>query len=280
MPDGSFWPRVSIVTPSYNQGQFLEETIRSVLLQGYPDLEYIIIDGGSTDNSVEIIKKYAPWLSYWVSEKDNGQSQAVNKGFEKSTGTILAWINSDDYYYPNVLSPIAHKFVKYPKIALLHGYEHYVDIYGNVTEVYFPCFKSARAVTLYSGNTLLQITCFFRRQVFFAVGKLDETLHCYLDHDLFLRMSYYYPSKYIPLCVGAFRRYSSQKSAKEEICNSERNRVQMRFLSQVKIPSWKYNLLSLWYSTAFVWKANGFCGVFKGAKRRTRRWLQTLFQAY
>src|SRR4051812_31180515 len=97
------WPRVSIVTPSYMQGDFLEETIRSVLLQGYPDLEYFIIDGGSTDRSVEIIRRYEPWLAGWVSEKDAGQPAAVNKGWNRASGDILAYINSDDWYYPGAL---------------------------------------------------------------------------------------------------------------------------------------------------------------------------------
>src|SRR5579885_3553995 len=97
--DGSPWPRISIVTPSYNQGQFIEETIRSVLLQGYPDLEYIVIDGGSTDQSVEIIRKYERWLTYWVSEKDRGQAHAINKGFSSVTGELFNWINSDDLSY-------------------------------------------------------------------------------------------------------------------------------------------------------------------------------------
>src|SRR6185312_15779847 len=92
----SIGPRVSIVTPSYNQGQFIEETIRSVLLQGYSNLEYIVIDGGSTDNTVEIIKRYEPWLSYWVSEPDAGQTNAINKGFAVATGEIFGFINSDD----------------------------------------------------------------------------------------------------------------------------------------------------------------------------------------
>lgn len=115
MPDGSNWPRISIVTPSYNQGQFIEETIRSVLLQGYPNLEYIIIDGGSTDNTLEIIKKYSPWLDYWVSEKDRGQSDALNKGFAISTGEICAYINSDDIFLPNALSKVISAYTKNPE---------------------------------------------------------------------------------------------------------------------------------------------------------------------
>src|SRR5213592_2149932 len=97
-PDGYPWPRISIVTPSYNQGQFIEETIRSVLLQGYPNLEYIVIDGGSTDESIAILRKYEKWIAHWVSERDKGQSEAINKGFAQATGEIFAWLNSDDVY--------------------------------------------------------------------------------------------------------------------------------------------------------------------------------------
>ena len=117
----SNYPKIAIVTPSYNQAQFLERTILSVLNQNYPNLEYIIIDGGSTDGSVEIIKKYERYLSYWVSEKENVQADAINKGFQKSTGQILAWLNSDDLYLPNTLVKIMNIFLRNKEITFLYS---------------------------------------------------------------------------------------------------------------------------------------------------------------
>ena len=115
------FPKISIVTPSYNQAEFLERTILSVLNQDYPNLEYIIIDGGSTDGSVEIIKKYEKYLAYWVSEKDKGQSDAINKGFQKSTGDILAWLNSDDTYLSGTLFKVVKAFQENPNADLIFG---------------------------------------------------------------------------------------------------------------------------------------------------------------
>ena len=115
------WPRITIVTPTYNQGQFIEETIRSILLQNYPNLEYIIMDGGSTDDTVEIIKKYEPWISYWVSEKDKGQSDAINKGSARATGEIFNWINSDDCLTKGALKLVAGRFLD-PDTLSLCGY--------------------------------------------------------------------------------------------------------------------------------------------------------------
>ena len=107
MPDGTAWPKISIVTPSFNQGEFIEETIRSVLLQGYPNIEYVVMDGGSADVSVEIIRKYAPWLTYWFSGPDKGHGQALNKGFSRCSGDLFGWINSDDLYFINAFARLA-----------------------------------------------------------------------------------------------------------------------------------------------------------------------------
>jgi len=109
------WPRLTIVTPSFNQSEFIEETIVSVLDQDYPDLEYIIVDGGSTDRSVELIEKYERWLTYWVSEPDRGQAHAINKGFERATGQIAAYINSDDAYLPGAFATVAQTFARNPR---------------------------------------------------------------------------------------------------------------------------------------------------------------------
>src|SRR6266511_1227657 len=112
---GQDWPRITVITPSYNQGKFIEETIRSILLQGYPDLEYLIIDGGSTDNTVEIIRKYERWLGFWTSEPDRGQSHAINKGLSRATGSLWGWINSDDLLLPDSIGSIADLHIKFPR---------------------------------------------------------------------------------------------------------------------------------------------------------------------
>jgi glycosyltransferase involved in cell wall biosynthesis len=124
-------PVISIVTPSFNQDQFLEQTISSVLGQGYTNLEYIIIDGGSTDNSVDIIRKYSNSLTFWKSERDQGQSDAINQGFQRATGDIVAWINSDDYYLPGILLKIIEYFERHPQVDIVYGDLQVIDPSGN-----------------------------------------------------------------------------------------------------------------------------------------------------
>ena len=198
MPDGRPWPRVSIVTPSNNQGQFIEETIRSVLLQGYPNLEYIVMDGGSTDNSVEIIRKYEPWLSYWRTGPDGGQAAAIAEGFRHATGEILAWLNSDDRYRPGALVRVAHFFTTHPNVVLGNGDVNYIDAEGCFLKRLY-AVRPNRLLTANLGkHSWPQQGCFWRRWAYERAGGLDGSLRFCMDRDLFIRLTGIGPSRRIP----------------------------------------------------------------------------------
>jgi len=210
MPDGSPWPRVSIVTPSYQQAPFLEETIRSVLLQGYPDLEYLIIDGGSSDGSVEIIRRYEPWLTYWVSEPDEGQSEALNKGFQRATGAIVAWLNSDDWYLPGILPERVAEFVYDPTLALVYGDCHRVNEAGERINTWRTGPLTASSL-LMDGPQIPQQSTFIRAAALSAVGGIDRRLHYVMDFTLWLRLSLVGALKYVPGPVANFRKHQGSK---------------------------------------------------------------------
>lgn len=205
------WPKVSIVTPSYNQGRFIEETIRSVLLQGYPDLEYIIIDGGSTDNSVEIIKKYEKWLTYWVSEPDRGQSHAINKGFEKATGEIYAWLNSDDTYMPRAIETAVKYLVENPNVGMVYGDCDIIDEQGEfVAEVKTKEFNLGQMMC--GPNMVPQPSVFIRRAGLDTVGYVDTSLQMAMDFDLWIRIALKYKVRYIPKRLASYRQHLSTKT--------------------------------------------------------------------
>lgn len=177
------WPKVSIVTPSYNQDKFIEEAIVSVLSQNYPNLEYIVIDGGSTDNSIAIIKAYEKHLTYWVSEPDKGQGHALNKGFACATGEIFGWLNSDDFYAEETFKNIVTNDWK--DNDFLYGKGCWVQKNGKSIGLY-PTFKPNR-YTLRFKCTLCQPTVFFKRDAFLELGKLSEEYYCVLDYEYWLR---------------------------------------------------------------------------------------------
>jgi glycosyltransferase involved in cell wall biosynthesis len=182
------FPKISIITPSYNQGQFLEETILSVLKQNYPNMEYIIIDGGSTDNSVDIIKKYENRLAYWVSEKDRGQTHAINKGFHKCTGDILHWLNSDDLLLPGALNLVADFFKQNPNIDCMIGDLEVIAPNGQLLTLKKAIpfdFKTA----LYTSCLVPQPSTLFTRRAWKKTGDLDISLHYQMDFEYFLRMA-------------------------------------------------------------------------------------------
>lgn len=179
-------PRISIVTPSFNQGEYLEQTIDSVLSQNYPHLEYIIIDGGSTDNSTEIIRRYEKHLHYWESEPDRGQSHAINKGFKKCSGDVFNWLNSDDYYYPDALQFVGD-FFSDPENRVLAGRSRVFDQSGTR---YF-----SRGTDIYPGNIaktlgqarIDQPETFFKKDLIEGVFPLREDLHYLMDRDMWIR---------------------------------------------------------------------------------------------
>lgn len=216
MPDGSAWPRISIVTPSLNQGQFIEETIRSVLLQGYPDLEYIIIDGGSSDGSVEIIKKYKPWLAYWVSEPDKGQAHAINKGFAKSTGEIFAYINSDDLYEPGAFKLVALQF-RQKKALLVAGECVIFDEHG-VRDIYVP-FWPQNINLLLTKCPFAQPASFWHSEFILKTEGMDESLGFCFDMEFFLRNALYGISpKLVNEKLARWRIHSKSKTMSQSLC--------------------------------------------------------------
>lgn len=177
-------PGITIITPSFNQGQFLEETILSVLNQHYPKLQYIIIDGGSTDHSVGIIKKYQYKIDYWVSEKDNGQTHAINKGLQKASGEIITWINSDDVLLPGTLQKIATEFEKDPDLYLLHGKS---ILFGNNKRELI-IGKPVTPAQYLAYIPFPQPSSFFRKSIINETGLLDESLHYGMDFELLTRI--------------------------------------------------------------------------------------------
>jgi glycosyltransferase involved in cell wall biosynthesis len=235
MPDGSPWPKISIVTPSFNQGQFIEETIRSVLLQGYPNLEYIIIDGGSTDGSVEIIKKYEPWLAYWVSEKDNGQSEAINKGFKKAHGEIIAWLNSDDLLMPRAIQTAAQYFLNNPQVDLLYGSARILGDGERELGTWRSRDFDFRAL-LYE-DFICQPASFFRSRAFTMVGGLRTDLHYAFDYDLWLRIAVDHAIRRVEPILGCDRK---QRNAKTMVSTdrlvAERIKVVLDFFKSNKLP--------------------------------------------
>jgi glycosyltransferase involved in cell wall biosynthesis len=185
----SDWPKISIVTPSYNQSEYIEQTIRSVLLQRYPNLEYIIIDGGSTDNSLEIIRRYEKWLAHWVSERDRGQSHAINKGFAEATGEVYNWLNSDDYLLRNALADVAQAYHGAPDVGAWCGACTQVDKKGKALGTRWPDDLDADSIAQWLGNHFSQSACFFSAEAWRRCGPLQEDLCFAMDLDLWLKIA-------------------------------------------------------------------------------------------
>ena len=206
-------PLVSIVTPSYNQGAFIEETILSVKNQTYPNIEHIIMDGGSTDDTLDIIRKYeSTYNMHWVSEPDNGQSDAINKGWQKAKGEILGWLNSDDTYMPWAVDTAVKFLSEHPDASLVYGDCNIIDEQSEVAK----CYKAGEfdlKRLLCVENMIPQPAAFLRRQVLDITGFLDIDLYFAMDYDFWIRIAVNgLKLEYIPQCLANFRKYPSTKT--------------------------------------------------------------------
>jgi glycosyltransferase involved in cell wall biosynthesis len=204
---------LTVVTPSYNQARFLDETLRSVLSQRDQVHEYFVLDGGSTDGSQEMIRRYAGLLDFWTSEKDKGQSDAIHRGFARATGDVLCWLNSDDVFLPGVLERVREAFDRHPEWDVLTAHHVQTDADGRILMVHrIPgeSVTSARWGVIH----VCQQTCFFRRRVYEAVGGLNLDLHCVLDTELWLRMFRARTTwGHIPDLLAAFRQHAASKNS-------------------------------------------------------------------
>lgn len=224
VPDGRAYPSISVVTPSFNQGEYLEETIRSILLQGYPDLEFIVIDGGSTDQSASILRRYEPWLSHWESEPDRGQPHAINKGLARATGHIFNWINSDDVLCPGALHGIAAAFGERDAVAgSLVYFGQGEEITGENREL------SPARIMRDGGSFFQQPAIWLRRDFLQAIGGVNEGLHYAFDWDMAVR--YFHQHANVAYSDAIWVRFRLHNASKT-VVHQERFRAEMTTILQ------------------------------------------------
>jgi len=221
-------PLVSIVTPSYNQARYLESTIHSVLEQDYPNLEYLIVDGGSTDGSVDIIRRYSDRLAWWVSEKDRGQTDAINKGFAKAKGDILAWLNSDDTYEPQAVTGAVEFLRNRSEVGLVYGDTNFIDENGHVIGR-FPAAQTDYRRLRRGYVHIPQQAAFWRADLWKKVGPLDPSFYFAMDYDLWVRLAARAPVQYTPRLWANFRLHTHGKTiAADDRCWPEMLKVHYR----------------------------------------------------
>ncbi|MFO0827459.1 MAG: glycosyltransferase family 2 protein [Phycisphaerales bacterium] len=203
-------PLISVVVPSYNQGEWIEQTLRSLLLQGDPNLEVIVMDGGSTDRTREVLERFRPQLAHCVSERDNGQADAIAKGFRLARGEILAWLNSDDLHMPWTLKTVRRVFAASPQLELVHGGRAVIDENGRVADYRLLPFHSAYLLNRWPWTA--QETCFWRRSLMERCGPVDPAMRFAMDYELFARFFQQGNCRFLRTILGAFRWHSTSKS--------------------------------------------------------------------
>lgn len=214
-------PLVSIVTPSYNQGKFVEQTIQSVLAQDYPNIEYIIMDGGSTDDTLSIIRKYQDKISKWASEPDGGQSNAINKGWRMARGDILAWLNSDDMYPPGAVSSAVSALLKIPAVGMVFGDSYLIDAQGKFISRYSSKNKNGYRKGMPVEHDIPQPAVFIRKRALQEVGFLNEDLNYCMDYELYMRIAKRFDIIYTPQVLAQMRIYMGTKTSQNTFINMQ-----------------------------------------------------------
>lgn len=247
------WPKITVVTPSYNQGAFIEATLRSIILQDYPDLEHIVLDGGSTDDSVAIIRRYEPWLSYWRTGKDAGQADAIASGFERATGEILCWLNSDDIFLPGALRHVGALFRERPKTDFLYGNRLVIDVEGTVIDEHVWPWHLTRAHWAL-GQPMAQECCFWRRALYERVGGLDRRRFFIMDYDLFFRMWQHGRFRKTARFLGCIRVHEEAKNSRHRDI-WERELSEARSIYGLELPGYLgIRILNRWNRLQIAWE--------------------------
>ena len=228
------WPKISIVTPSFNQGSFIEETIRSILLQNYPNIEYIVMDGGSTDETLQILDSYKPWINTIVSEKDKGQSDALIKGFNQASGHILNWINSDDILCENALFYIGKTFAENPELSIVHGNNGIMDV-NSVLINFMPHPNDNLKIRYLCEMPYGQQACFFTKSIYEKSGGINQSINFSMDYEMYLRMHLLDINVMrIDELIGNIRIHDNTKTAQlEAIMYQENGNALLTFLNSV-----------------------------------------------
>ena len=261
------FPLVSIITPSFNQGPFIEETILSVLNQDYPHIEYIVMDGGSTDQTLDILKKYSDRLTY-TSGTDDGQSDAINKGWEKATGEIVAWLNSDDTYTPGAIKKVVEAFRQYPDSGIIYGDCYWIDTEGH--RIRWMHIPQVDLESLLCFTILQQPAVFLQKKVLDQVGLLNTDLHFSMDHEYWIRAAFRFPFQHIPYFLASAREHEAAKSSANHTQFPKDAMVILdKFFSDPEMSEQIKGFRKKAYGGAYLNSAYWFClaGEFKEARR-------------
>jgi glycosyltransferase involved in cell wall biosynthesis len=240
------YPKITIITPSFNQGKYLEETILSVLGQNYPNIEYIIFDGGSSDNSLDIIRKHEKNIAFWKSEPDKGQSDAINKGLRIATGEIIGWLNSDDLLTPGSLFKIAEVFQD-PKVSIIFSPINMIDSNSNINAVSDRKIMDLKSM-LFGSQVVNQEGIFWRRKVHEKIGYIDIGLNYAMDFDFFLRCCMQFKPTFVSHVFASHRKHAAQKTNTTDAYLKEMTELRLKYKKELQYSD-LYFWINSWYQS-------------------------------